>query len=152
VNRHDFGHDPILIVAGHSRLAEHCVQVAGTISQQRPGTKPRLVVIEAAMTRPDANMQQASAIIRVRRQKRESARHVAFAVTDVPPEPAILILKFPERSYTFDAFLGGLDNGFRPGAQLFNTAFDDRMTWAVGLFKKPARRDVLETSLGSFRH
>lgn len=44
-------------------------------------------------------------------------------------------LNFLERSLTFDAFVGGLDNGFRPGMQLFNTAFDDRMTWAIGIFK-----------------
>jgi len=48
-------------------------------------------------------------------------------------------LNFIERSYTFDAFIGGLDNGFRPGAQFFNTAFDERMTWAIGLFKNHNR-------------
>ncbi len=48
-------------------------------------------------------------------------------------------LNFMERSYTFDAFIGGLDNGFRPGASVFNTALDERMTWAVGVFKNQNR-------------
>lgn len=44
-------------------------------------------------------------------------------------------LNFIERSFAFDAFIGGLDNGFRPGVQVFNWAFDERMTWALGVFK-----------------
>jgi phosphate-selective porin OprO/OprP len=44
-------------------------------------------------------------------------------------------LNFMERSYAFDAFIGGLDNGFRPGVAAFNTLADDRIHWSVGVFK-----------------
>jgi len=44
-------------------------------------------------------------------------------------------LNFLERSMGFDAFIEDQDNGFRPGIQIFNTAFDDRMTMAIGYFK-----------------
>lgn len=44
-------------------------------------------------------------------------------------------LNFMERSMGFDAFIEDQDNGFRPGIQIFNTAFDERMTLAVGYFK-----------------
>lgn len=44
-------------------------------------------------------------------------------------------LNFIERSYAFDAFIGGLDNGFRPGIQAFGTILDDRIHWAGGVFK-----------------
>ncbi len=44
-------------------------------------------------------------------------------------------LNFIERSFTFDAFIGGLDNGFRPGIQVYNWSADERMTWALGVFK-----------------
>jgi phosphate-selective porin OprO/OprP len=44
-------------------------------------------------------------------------------------------LNFLERSLTFDAFIGGLDNGFRPGVLVFNTLCDERATWAIGYFK-----------------
>ena len=44
-------------------------------------------------------------------------------------------LNFIERSFSFDAFIGGLDNGFRPGIQVFNWAFDERVTYALGVFK-----------------
>lgn len=44
-------------------------------------------------------------------------------------------LNFMERSFGWDAFLGGLDNGFRPGIQAFDTLNDERMTWAIGVFK-----------------
>jgi phosphate-selective porin OprO/OprP len=44
-------------------------------------------------------------------------------------------LNFLERSLTTDAFINGLDNGFRPGIQVYHWAFDERLTWAVGVFK-----------------
>ena len=40
-----------------------------------------------------------------------------------------------ERSYNNDAFYSTFTNGFIPGVQIFNTAFDLRMTWAAGVFK-----------------
>lgn len=36
-------------------------------------------------------------------------------------------LDFMERSLIFDAFVGGLDNGFQPGMVLYNTFFDQRL-------------------------
>ena len=44
-------------------------------------------------------------------------------------------LNFLERSYGFDAFIGGLDNGFRPGFMLWNKTENERATAAIGLFK-----------------
>jgi phosphate-selective porin OprO and OprP len=44
-------------------------------------------------------------------------------------------LNFMERSLAFDAFIGGLDNGFRPGFLCFNGTEDERATWALGAFK-----------------
>jgi phosphate-selective porin OprO/OprP len=44
-------------------------------------------------------------------------------------------LNFLERSYCFDAFIGGLDNGFRPGFMVFNWTENERATAALGLFK-----------------
>ncbi len=44
-------------------------------------------------------------------------------------------LNFMERSYNNDAFYSTFTNGFIPGVQMFNTAFNLHATWAVGLFK-----------------
>lgn len=44
-------------------------------------------------------------------------------------------LSFMERSLQFDAFLENGDNGFTPGISIWNTILDERMTWAVGVFK-----------------
>jgi phosphate-selective porin OprO/OprP len=44
-------------------------------------------------------------------------------------------LNFLERSLAFDAFVENQNNGFEFGAMAFNTALDDRLTWAAGLFK-----------------
>lgn len=44
-------------------------------------------------------------------------------------------LDFLERSLPFDTFVGGLNNGFQPGLQLFNWTENERATWAIGLFK-----------------
>ncbi len=44
-------------------------------------------------------------------------------------------LNFMERSYAFDAFIGGPDNGFAPGVMVFNNFMDDRFHVAVSLTK-----------------
>jgi phosphate-selective porin OprO/OprP len=44
-------------------------------------------------------------------------------------------LPFLERSLAFDAFIGGLDNGFRPGLLTYNASDDENCTWALGVFK-----------------
>ena len=44
-------------------------------------------------------------------------------------------LNFMERSFNNDAFYSQFTNGFVPGVQIFNTAFDRRMTWAAGIFR-----------------
>jgi phosphate-selective porin OprO/OprP len=44
-------------------------------------------------------------------------------------------LDFMERSFAFDTYIGGTNNGFLPGMMLFNWSNDEKFTWAVGLFK-----------------
>ena len=44
-------------------------------------------------------------------------------------------LDFMERSFLQDAYWGAFNNGFSPGAMLFNTAWDENATWAIGVFK-----------------
>ncbi|MBX3413751.1 MAG: hypothetical protein KF708_13755 [Pirellulales bacterium] len=44
-------------------------------------------------------------------------------------------LPFLERSFNFDAFTGAFNNGFSPGISTFHWTEDERMTWAVGVFK-----------------
>lgn len=44
-------------------------------------------------------------------------------------------LNFMERSLCFDAWVGGLDNGFTPGIQAFNWFCNERASWALGIFK-----------------
>lgn len=44
-------------------------------------------------------------------------------------------LDFMERSFGFDTYIGGTNNGFVPGMMLFNWSADERFTWAVGIFK-----------------
>lgn len=44
-------------------------------------------------------------------------------------------LNFMERSFNQDAFYSPFSNGFSPGIQAFNSAFNDRMTWSAGAFK-----------------
>jgi phosphate-selective porin OprO/OprP len=44
-------------------------------------------------------------------------------------------LNFMERSFNNDAFYSTFGNGWSPGVQIFSTAFDNRMTWAAGVFK-----------------
>jgi phosphate-selective porin OprO and OprP len=55
-------------------------------------------------------------------------------------------LPFLERSYAFDAFIGGLDNGFKPGVQAINWTENERMTWAIGVFKN--NQSVLGWNVG----
>ena len=44
-------------------------------------------------------------------------------------------LNFLERSLAFDAFVENQNNGFEFGVMAFDTAFDERATWALGVFK-----------------
>lgn len=44
-------------------------------------------------------------------------------------------LDFMERSPLQDAFNGPNNNGYTPGISAYNTAFEDRTTWALGIFK-----------------
>jgi len=44
-------------------------------------------------------------------------------------------LNFMERSYGFDAFIGGINNGFVPGVSLFNTYLDKRLFAQVAVTK-----------------
>lgn len=44
-------------------------------------------------------------------------------------------LNFLERSFAFDAFIGGLDNGFKPGVAVLNRTEDERATWQLGVYK-----------------
>lgn len=48
-------------------------------------------------------------------------------------------LDFLERSFAFDAWIGGLNNGFEPGIQAFNWFAGERATWAIGVFKNNGR-------------
>ncbi|MFN0053837.1 MAG: porin [Planctomycetales bacterium] len=43
-------------------------------------------------------------------------------------------LNFMERSFLQDAFYGGFNNGFTPGAYFFGTMEEERMTYAIGVF------------------
>jgi phosphate-selective porin OprO/OprP len=44
-------------------------------------------------------------------------------------------LNFMERSFSHDAFEGPFNNGFLPGIQALNTAYDGRLAWQVDQFK-----------------
>ena len=44
-------------------------------------------------------------------------------------------LNFMERSFSQDAFEGPFNNGFLPGIQIMNSAYDGRVAWQVGEFK-----------------
>lgn len=59
-------------------------------------------------------------------------------------------LPFMERSFNQDAFYGGFNNGFTPGTMLFNTALDERMTWAVGVFKPTSNVFAASTNTGDY--
>lgn len=56
-------------------------------------------------------------------------------------------LPFMERSFNQDAFYGGFNNGFTPGTMIFDTACDERLTWAVGVFKPT--RNVFAASVNT---
>ena len=43
-------------------------------------------------------------------------------------------LNFMERSFLQDAFFGGFNNGFTPGAYFFGNTADERATYAIGMF------------------
>jgi phosphate-selective porin OprO/OprP len=59
-------------------------------------------------------------------------------------------LNFIERSFMFDAFIGGLDNGFRPGVQIFNWTQDENITWQIGVFKNNTRVFGFNTGDGEY--
>jgi phosphate-selective porin OprO/OprP len=44
-------------------------------------------------------------------------------------------LNFMERSFSQDAFEGPFNNGFLPGIQVMNNAYDGRLAWQIGEFK-----------------
>lgn len=44
-------------------------------------------------------------------------------------------LPFMERSYNQDTFYGGSFNGFSPGISMFNTMWEDRGSWNIGVYK-----------------
>ena len=44
-------------------------------------------------------------------------------------------LPFMERSYNQDTFYGGSFNGFTPGISMFNTMWNNRGTWNIGVYK-----------------
>lgn len=56
-------------------------------------------------------------------------------------------LNFMERSFLQDAFFGGFNNGFTPGAQFFGTIADERMTYAFGGFD--VTTNVFASNVGS---
>jgi phosphate-selective porin OprO/OprP len=58
-------------------------------------------------------------------------------------------LPFMERSFNQDAFYGAFNNGFAPGFQAFNSIFDDRMTWAVGVFKNTNNPFAFDNNAGN---
>ena len=44
-------------------------------------------------------------------------------------------LPFMERSFNQDTFYGGSFNGFTPGISMFNTMWEDRGSWNIGVYK-----------------
>ncbi|MBI3860554.1 MAG: hypothetical protein HY290_01515 [Planctomycetia bacterium] len=59
-------------------------------------------------------------------------------------------LPFMERSFNQDAFYGGFNNGFTPGLMFFNSVVDDRMTWALGVFKPTTNVFAFDQSDGDY--
>lgn len=59
-------------------------------------------------------------------------------------------LPFMERSFNQDAFYQGFNNGFVPGMLLFDTALDERATWAVGFFKPTNNSFAFNTGGGEY--
>lgn len=59
-------------------------------------------------------------------------------------------LPFMERSFNQDAFFGGFNNGFTPGSMFFNTACDEHMTWAIGVFKPTRNVFAASTNTGDW--
>jgi len=56
-------------------------------------------------------------------------------------------LNFMERSYMQDAFFGGFNNGFTPGAQFFGNMAEERMTYNIGVYD--VTTNVFGTNVGS---
>jgi len=59
-------------------------------------------------------------------------------------------LPFMERSFNQDAFYGPFNNGFTPGLMAFNTAFDEHMTWWIGLFKVTSNAFAFNSGGGEY--
>lgn len=59
-------------------------------------------------------------------------------------------LPFMERSFNQDAFYGAFNNGFTPGINAFNHVFDERATWAIGMFKPTNNVFASTTSPGTY--
>lgn len=59
-------------------------------------------------------------------------------------------LNFMERSFLQDAFNGGFNNGFTPGAQVFGTMADERMTYAFGGFNVTTNAFASNTGSGEY--
>ena len=57
-------------------------------------------------------------------------------------------LNFMERSYSQDAFEGPFNNGFVPGIQIMNNAYDGRVAWQVGEFKNTANPFAFSNASG----
>jgi phosphate-selective porin OprO/OprP len=55
-------------------------------------------------------------------------------------------LNFLERSLQFDAFIENQNNGFEPGIAAFDTFFDERATWNIGVFKNT--RNIMGWNVG----
>ena len=60
-------------------------------------------------------------------------------------------LSFMERSFNHDAFYGPYDNGFIPGIATYNTLFDLRMTYAVGVYKNQTNGYAYDVGGGNNR-
>lgn len=59
-------------------------------------------------------------------------------------------LPFMERSFNQDAFNGGFNNGFTPGVSAFDSALDEQMTWAIGVYKPTNNGFIFSTNTGDY--
>ena len=57
-------------------------------------------------------------------------------------------LDFMERSFNQDLFTGAFNNGFSPGIMAYDTIWDERGAWAIGLFKNTANVFAYNTGDG----
>jgi phosphate-selective porin OprO/OprP len=59
-------------------------------------------------------------------------------------------LNFMERSFMQDAFFGGFNNGFTPGAQFFGTMAEEQMTYNFGVFNPTTNVFGFNTGTGEY--